>query len=223
MEAGAGMEVRRARAPVEHAAAAALRAAVFFTYPLDLEEGLYIGPQAEASRAAWLDRQAAAELKKMQAVPGCCCLVALTEGSGTDGVPGQLGDMHNARAGCVVGTLHYTVDNPRATLRSQDALPLSIRSSDLAYLFNICVARDHRRSGIGGAMIREAHQQLERQGVKEAFVHVEDDNVAGQEFYRGLGYHETALEVDSWTYISGEGGGEVGRSLLSRRLDLGIF
>ena len=217
------MEVRRARAPAEHAAAAALRAAVFYTYPLD-EEGLYIGPQAEASRAAWLDRQAAAELKKMQAVPGCSCLVALAEGSGTDGEPvsRQPGGMHNARAGRVIGTLHYTVDNPKATLRGQVPILPGARSPELAYLFNICVALDHRRSGIGTAIIREAHQQLERQGVKEAFVHVEDDNVAGQEFYRGLGYHETALEVDSWTYISGKGGGEGGRSLLSHRLDPGI-
>ena len=213
------LEVRRARAPAEHAAAAALRAGVFFTCPL-CEDGVYIGPQAEAARAAWLDRQAATELKKMQAVPGCCCLVALGARAGGEAgiVPGRLGGTYGDAADRVVGTLHYTIDAPQATLRSQAPSPTEGASPKVAYLFNICVAEDHRRAGVGGALMGEAHGQLAEQGVSETYVHVEEENLAGREFYKALGYREAGLGVDSWSYISGKGGGSPGRSLLCRAL-----
>ena len=214
-----GLEVRRARAPAEHAAAAALRAGVFFSCPL-CEDGVYIGPQAEAAQAAWLERQAAAELKKMRAVPGCSCLVALGAGAGGEGgvVPGSLGGAHEDAAGRVVGTLHYTTDAPRAQLRGQAPPPTEHSSPTVAYLFNICVAEDHRRAGVGGALMDEAHGLLAEQGVATTYVHVEEANLAGREFYRVLGYREAELGVDSWSYISGKGDGGSGRSLLSKSL-----
>jgi len=196
-----------------------LRAGVFFTCPL-CEDGVYIGPQAEAARAAWLNRQAAAELKKMQAVPGCCCLVALGARAGREGgvVPGRLGGARDYAADRVVGTLHYTIDAPQATLRAQAPPPTENAFPKVAYLFNICVAEDHRRAGVGGALMGEAHKQLSEQGVSETYVHVEGANLAGREFYRALGYRETGLGVDSWSYISGKGSGNSGRSLLCKAL-----
>ena len=67
-------------------------------------------------------------------------------------------------------------------------------------------------------MTDEAHGLLAEQGVATTYVHVEEANLAGREFYRVLGYREAELGVDSWSYISGKGDGGSGRSLLSKSL-----
>ncbi|XP_009789046.1 GCN5-related N-acetyltransferase 6, chloroplastic-like isoform X1 [Nicotiana sylvestris] len=97
----------------------------------------------------------------------------------------------------VVGTLDLTVrqfvqrerypgeiKRLSAVLAHQDPFD----SHKYAYIANVCVAKFARRQGIASNMIHLAADAASLQGFKQLFVHVNADNIPGQELYKKTGF-----------------------------------
>jgi len=65
---------------------------------------------------------------------------------------------------------------------------LGRRIADEAEILNIAVRRDHRRHGIGMALLRKLLETLQREQVSQVFLEVRESNSAAIAFYEHLGF-----------------------------------
>jgi ribosomal-protein-alanine N-acetyltransferase len=67
---------------------------------------------------------------------------------------------------------------------------------DEAELYNLAVSPSVRRKGIGRALVKEAHQQLQGRSVRKVFLEVRQSNRSAVAFYRSLGFEIIATMKD---------------------------
>ena len=68
-----------------------------------------------------------------------------------------------------------------------------------AYLANMAVAPEARRSGVATSVIRYSERMARLWGFDELWLHVNIDNPGAQRLYEGLGYER--VSEDPWWYI----------------------
>lgn len=93
-------------------------------------------------------------------------------------------------AGCVV----YRDGQPAAA-------GLSAVSTGMSLTGNVITSPQHRRQGLGAAMMRSLHAWAHASGATIAALNVQADNVAGQALYRSLGYRH---QYDYWYRTPGD-------------------
>lgn len=65
---------------------------------------------------------------------------------------------------------------------------LARRVADEAEILNLAVAAEHRRRGVGRALVERVLGELRACGVRDAFLEVRESNRAAQGLYEGLGF-----------------------------------
>jgi aminoglycoside 3-N-acetyltransferase I len=79
-------------------------------------------------------------------------------------------------------------------------LPLTRAEGSEVFLYDIAVRPDHRRQGIGRAMIETLRDGAVRAGMRgDVFVAVDNDDAHALEFYRALGGAPAPVTVFSFT------------------------
>lgn len=68
-------------------------------------------------------------------------------------------------------------------------------TSPVAYLEGIWVDPDHRRSGVGAALVEAAVAWARGRGLREMGSDADLDNVVSHDFHRGSGFHEVGRAV----------------------------
>ena len=58
-------------------------------------------------------------------------------------------------------------------------------------IINLAVARDQRRRGLGGLLLRAALDRAASEGVRRAFLEVREGNQAARALYETLGFRQT--------------------------------
>lgn len=79
--------------------------------------------------------------------------------------------------------------------------------SDAAYLANACVAREARRRGVGGALVRATEALVLDMGGCDVWLHVRTDDVGASALYAKEGYDEVARERAGGVFGALFGGG----------------
>ena len=104
----------------------------------------------------------------------------------------------------VVGFVSVSVTaDARAEEKNRDvAVP-----SDAAYLANACVAREARRRGVGGALVRATEALVLDMGGCDVWLHVRADDVGASALYAKEGYDEVARERAGGVFSALFGGG----------------
>jgi ribosomal protein S18 acetylase RimI-like enzyme len=90
----------------------------------------------------------------------------------------------------------------------------------LCYVTDVVTCRDHRRMGVGEALMVALEQKATTMGVSELFLHVEPDNEPALNFYQSqrLGYGQPQRLEGLDTHRLAENAGAVGQILLSKVL-----
>jgi len=94
----------------------------------------------------------------------------------------------------IVGIVEISLEKPDGNLAP--AVQIFPRppptDKDQAYLCNLCVSKQHRRTGMGKALCQLSEQLVVKHwGRKQMYLHVEDSNVAARTLYNSMGYEET--------------------------------
>ncbi len=87
-------------------------------------------------------------------------------------------------------------------------------------LFNLCVARSARRSGVAAALVSKAEEQCASWGDDRVFLKVREDNTGGQRLYESCGYDtvESRPPADLPDWQARWKGGALPLVLMSKRL-----
>ena len=93
--------------------------------------------------------------------------------------------------GAVVGFVSVSITaDARPEEKNRDmAVP-----GDAAYLANACVAREWRRRGVGGTLVRATEALVLEMGGCDVWLHVRTDDVGASALYAKEGYGEVARE-----------------------------
>ena len=75
------------------------------------------------------------------------------------------------------------------------------RDRDMVYLYEIDVATEHRRRGIGTRMIELLKEDCRGDGVLKIWVGAESDNVAARELYEKTGARLEGQTYAEYTYF----------------------
>jgi hypothetical protein len=60
----------------------------------------------------------------------------------------------------------------------------------LSFIFHVAVSPNHRRSGVGEALVREAVQRLKAKGTSEVAAYIVEDNIASRAMFQKLKWIE---------------------------------
>ena len=75
------------------------------------------------------------------------------------------------------------------------------------YIYHLAVAKPHRRSGIGRAMVKSCVAALRKAGIERCHLFVFETNVPAQEFWKALGWQlREEIKLMSCSIINGEDG-----------------
>ncbi len=92
-----------------------------------------------------------------------------------------------AKATTFVGEAEARIVGFVTVFHSQDASPL-INPVSYARVGSICVAQEHRGSGVGRTLMRHAEQWAVQRGLSDLRLHVWDFNQRAMNLYAELGY-----------------------------------
>jgi ribosomal-protein-alanine N-acetyltransferase len=98
-----------------------------------------------------------------------------------------------------VGYLCYVYEGPSGPIGHGI---LSVAAGE-CHLLNICVHPNHRRRGLGRAMVEFLLDLARRKGAKVALLEVRPSNVAGYKLYTALGFDEIGLRKDYYPAAKG--------------------
>lgn len=80
-------------------------------------------------------------------------------------------------------------------------VPTSRGTVILPKIANLAVARAARRFGVGSQLMTQCEQEARRWGNSHVTLFVDDDNIAGREFYRRLGFKELYTDRSCRRYV----------------------
>jgi len=72
-----------------------------------------------------------------------------------------------------------------------------------AHILNLCVREDHRRMGVGRALIRYLLEQAEDAGMVEAFLEVRPSNAVAMVLYESLGFQQIGTRRGYYQALGG--------------------
>jgi len=105
-----------------------------------------------------------------------------------------INDGNHVDSNPIVGIVEISLEKPDGNLAP--AVQIFPRppptDNDQAYLCNLCVSKQHRRTGMGKALCQLSEQLVVKHwGRKQMYLHVEDSNDAARTLYTSMGYEET--------------------------------
>jgi [ribosomal protein S18]-alanine N-acetyltransferase len=65
------------------------------------------------------------------------------------------------------------------------------RTAEDGEILNLGVRIEHRRQGIGAALVKRVGELVRRQGVRRVFLEVRESNIGAVQFYAALGFQQT--------------------------------
>lgn len=75
------------------------------------------------------------------------------------------------------------------------ALPMTRSASKELFVYDLAVQRDHRRRGIGRALVSELLACASQEGIEVAFVPADDEDEPALAFYRSLGAEASPVTI----------------------------
>ncbi|MGI8666854.1 MAG: GNAT family N-acetyltransferase [Jatrophihabitans sp.] len=84
-------------------------------------------------------------------------------------------------------------------------LPMTRSDSSEVFIYDLAVATDHQRQGVGSALVLRLRQAAAAEGVHEVFVAADDEDAHALDFYRTQGAIGDAVTMFTFAGLSPTG------------------